>query len=41
MTVGRFATAANEVTVGGFWTKHAKSEQEGVRDFEILESRSS
>ena len=26
MTVGRFVTAANEVTVGGFWTNHAKGE---------------
>ena len=26
MTEGRFVTAANEVTVGGFWTNHAKNE---------------
>ena len=24
MTVGRFVTAANEVTIGGFWREHAK-----------------
>ena len=26
MTVGRFVTAANEVTIGGFWREHAKGE---------------
>ena len=25
MTLGRFVTAANEVTVGDFWTNHAKA----------------
>ena len=24
MTVGRFVTAANDVTIGGFWREHAK-----------------
>ena len=28
MTVGRFVTAANEVTIGEFWREHAK---EGLR----------
>ena len=26
MTVGRFVTAANEATIGGFWREHAKGE---------------
>ena len=26
MTVGIFVTAANEVTIGGFWREHAKGE---------------
>ena len=36
MTVGRFVTAANEVTVGGFWMNHAKGELKTRRDYEIL-----
>ena len=27
MTVGRFVTASNEVTVEGFWMEHAKGER--------------
>ena len=37
MTVGRFVTAANEVTIGGFWREHAKGELRTRRDHEILE----
>ena len=36
MTVGRFVTAANEVTIGGVWMEHAKVELETRRDQEIL-----
>ena len=36
MTVGRFVTAANEVTVGGFWTNQSKGELKTRRDYEIL-----
>ena len=36
MTVGRFVTAANEVTIGGFWMEHAKGELRTRRDHEIL-----
>ena len=36
MTVGRFVTAANEVTVGGFCTNHALGELKTRRDYEIL-----
>ena len=36
MTVGRFVTAANEVTVGGFWTNHAKGELKTRSDYETL-----
>ena len=36
MTVTRFVTAANEVTIGGFWREHAKGELK-TRDHEILE----
>ena len=36
MTVGRFVTAANEVTVGGFWREHAKSELKTRKNHEIL-----
>ena len=36
MTVIRFVTAANEVTIGGFWREHAKGELK-TRDHEILE----
>ena len=35
-TVTRFVTAANEVTIGGFWREHAKGELK-TRDHEILE----
>ena len=28
MTVGRFVTAANEVTIGVFWMEHAKERKE-------------
>ena len=37
MTVARFVTAANEVTIGGFWREHAKVELRMRRDHEILE----
>ena len=37
MTVGRFVTAANEVTIGGFWREHAWGELKTRRDHEILE----
>ena len=37
MTVGRFVTAANEVTIGGFWREHARGELKTRRDHEILE----
>ena len=36
MTVGRFVTAANEVTIGGFWREHAKGELRNRRSPEIL-----
>ena len=36
MTVGRFVTAANEVTIGGFWSEHAKGELKTRRDHKIL-----
>ena len=36
MTVGRFVTAANEETFGGFWTEHAKGELKARRSHEIL-----
>ena len=36
MTVARFVTAANEVTIGGFWREHAKGELRTKRDHEIL-----
>ena len=36
MTMGRFVTAANEVTVGGFWREHAKCELRTRKDHEIL-----
>ena len=36
MTVGRFVTAANEVTIGGFWRKHAKVELRTRKYQEIL-----
>ena len=37
MTVARFVTAANEVTIGGFWREHARGELRTRRDHEILE----
>ena len=36
MTVTRFVTAANEVTIAGFWREHAKGELRTRRDHEIL-----
>ena len=36
MTVGRFVTAANEVTVGGFWREHAKGDLKTRKNHEIL-----
>ena len=36
VTVGRFVTAANEVTIGGFWREHAKDELRTRKDHEIL-----
>ena len=36
MTVTRFVTAANEVTIGGFWREHAKGELKTRNDHEIL-----
>ena len=35
ITVARFVTAANEVTIGGFWTEHAKDELRTRKDHEI------
>ena len=34
--MGRFVTAANEVTIGGFWREHAKGELRTRKDHEIL-----
>ena len=36
MTVARFVTAANEVTIGGFWREHAKGELRTRKYHEIL-----
>ena len=36
LTVGRFVTAANEVTVGGFWREHAKGDLKTRKNHEIL-----
>ena len=36
MTVARFVSAANEVTIGGFWREHAKGELRTRGDHEIL-----
>ena len=36
MTVARFVSAANEVTIAGFWREHAKGELKTRRDYEIL-----
>ena len=41
MTVARFVMAANEVTIGGFWRKHAKGELRTRKDHEILKFFSS
>ena len=34
--MARFVTAANEVTIGGFWREHAKGEIRTRKDHEIL-----
>ena len=36
MTVARFVTAANEVTIGGFWREHAKGEVKTRKNHKIL-----
>ena len=36
MTVGKFVTAANDVTIGGFWREHAKGESRTRKNHEIL-----
>ena len=36
MTVARFVSAANEVTIGGFWREHAEGELRTRRHHEIL-----
>ena len=36
MTVGRFVTAANEVTIGEWWREHAKDELRTRKNHEIL-----
>ena len=36
MTVARFVSAANEVTIGGLWREHAEGELRTRRDLEIL-----
>ena len=36
MTVGKFVTAANEVTIGGFWREHAKGKLRTRISHEIL-----
>ena len=36
MTVERFVTAANEVTIGGFWMEHAKGELNTRKNHGIL-----
>ena len=36
MTVRRFVTAANEVTIRGFWREHAKGELKTRKNHEIL-----
>ena len=36
MTVTRFVSAANEVTIGGFWREHAEGELRTRKDHEIL-----
>ena len=37
MTVARFVSAANEVTIGGFWREHAEGELRTRKNHEILE----
>ena len=37
MTVGSFVTAANEVTIGGFWREHARGELRTKSAYKILE----
>ena len=34
--MARFVSAANEVTIGGFWSEHAEGELKTRRDREIL-----
>ena len=36
MTEGRFVASANEVTIGGFWSEHAKGELRTRKRYEIL-----
>ena len=36
MTVGRFVTAAKEVTIGGFWREHARDELRTRKNQEVL-----
>ena len=36
MAVGRFVTAANEVTLGGFWREHAKGGLKTRKNHKIL-----
>ena len=36
MTVGRFVTSVNEVTIGDFWREHAKGELRTRKTYEIL-----
>ena len=36
MTAGRFVTSANEVTIGGFWSEHAKGELGTRKTYETL-----
>ena len=36
MAVGRFVTAANEVTIGGFWREHSKDKLKTRKNHEIL-----
>ena len=36
VTVGRFVTAANEVTIGGFWMEHAKDDLKTRKNHEFL-----
>ena len=36
MYLGRFVTAASEVTIGGFWMDHAKGELKTRKNHEFL-----